>query len=340
MKKLRVAQMGLGPIGNRMTACMLAKGGFEIVAAADVDPEKKGLDVAELAGLEPIGVEVREDLGDTDSSTADLVVLTTLSRLASLTPQIEDCMARGLNVVTTCEELAYPWRRQPELARRIDRQAQSRGVSVLSTGVNPGFMMDYLPLVASGVCQSVDSVLVERVQDAGARRLPFQQKIGAGLSEEEFRRRVEDGDLGHVGLPESIDMIAAGLGWDLDSVEETVDPVLVDDEELCREWNVKRGQARGLHQVGVGRCGDKEAIRLVFRATLGEPESYDRVRLASLPPVDLRIEGGVHGDVATVSIALNCAPAVAASTPGLKTMLDLPATPCFAPGVGRWCSGS
>jgi 4-hydroxy-tetrahydrodipicolinate reductase len=108
----------------------------------------------------------------------------------------------------------------------IDRAARARKVRVLSTGVNPGFAMDALALALTAPCARVDRVAVTRVVDAGTRRLPLQRKVGAGLNLNQFRRAMTEGSVRHVGLLESVHMIAAGLGWKLDRVEETLEPAI------------------------------------------------------------------------------------------------------------------
>ncbi|MBC7234194.1 MAG: dihydrodipicolinate reductase, partial [Chloroflexi bacterium] len=233
MDTIRVLQMGLGPIGRRVTRYLLERGGLEIVGAVDSDPALRGKRLDELADLAAEGLvsgvvvvgSVEEALA---GGSADVAVVTTTSSLARLEPQLAPLIAHGLRVVSTCEELAYPWKRQPALARRIDIAAREAGVAVLGTGVNPGFLMDLLPVALSGVCQRVETVLVERVQDAQYRRLPFQKKIGAGLSPAEFDAKIREGSLRHVGLTESMHMIAAAFGWELSETEEQIEPVLAE----------------------------------------------------------------------------------------------------------------
>ena len=87
------------------------------------------------------------------------------------------------------------------MAKRIDALATRARVAVLGTGVNPGFVMDALPIALTGVCESVTAIEVDRVQDARIRRLPFQQKIGAGLTREEFADKVRTAASGTSAWP-------------------------------------------------------------------------------------------------------------------------------------------
>lgn len=323
---MRIVVVGLGPIGAAVVRELATRGGFELVGGVDVDPEKAGRDLGEVCGLaEPLGLAVTDDLeGTLQRATADAAVVCTGSALEDVTPTLEACLAAGAAIVSSCEELAYPWRQRGELAERLDRTAREAGRAVLGTGVNPGFLMDALPLTLTAVCRSVESVTVRRVQDASRRRLPFQRKIGAGLSVEEFERRVAARRLGHVGLPESIGMIAAGLGWELEGIEETIAARLAEGELGSERLRVAAGEVCGLYQRGLGIVDGRPRIRLEFEARLDAPASYDEVRIEGEPAFTSRVEGGVPGDVATASVLVNCLPRVVAAPPGLITMKDLP----------------
>jgi hypothetical protein len=232
-------------------------------------------------------------------------------------------------VVSTTEELAYPWWNQRALSKKIDAAARKARVAVVGTGVNPGFTMDALPITLTGVCEQVRAIAVNRIQDARSRRLPFQQKIGCGLTTAEFRARVEAGTVRHVGLTESIAMIAAAMGWTLERVTDQIKPVVSKDGISSPLLTVAPGRVCGLIQDGVGYVGGRPIITLHMEAYLGAPESYDSVEIDGTPTLSMKIAGGVHGDVATASITVNSIPKVLAATPGLHTMRTL-AIPSWA----------
>jgi 4-hydroxy-tetrahydrodipicolinate reductase len=236
----------------------------------------------------------------------------------------------GVNVVSTCEELSYPYRDAPDAAEVLHQTALAGGATVLATGVNPGFLMDTWPLFLSGTCESVDRVEVVRVQDSSARRLPFQAKIGTGKSPTAFRDLVEAGSIRHVGLRESIASVAAGLGWVLTRVEEDVEPVIASADVQTPQSLVRQGQVAGVRQVGRGWVNGREAIVLDFQAFAGAPRSFDEVRLFGVPDLHVVVEGGVHGDLATAAIVVNAGRRVVAAAPGLITMPDLPLVTCGA----------
>lgn len=325
--------VGLGPIGAAVAMQIAARKGFRIVGAVDIDPLKVGLDVGAVIGAQrKLRVKVGVDIGETiNASKPDVAVLCTSSSLKGVLPELLEVLKHGVPVVTTTEEAAYPRTANRELAKRIDDAARKARVAVLGTGVNPGFTMDALPIALSAVCERVDRVEVRRVQDARSRRLPFQQKIGAGLTPEEFQRKVENGSVRHVGFTESIQMIADAMGWKLDEITDDVSSRIA-DAAVSSEWlSVAAGQVCGIIQDGVGYMKGEPRVTLRLEAYLGAPESYDSVLIDGTPRIYSKIDGGVHGDIATASITVNSIPAVLAAAPGLRTMRDM-RLPSFAGG--------
>lgn len=330
MKKIKVIQYGLGPIGNKITKYLIEKEKFEIVGAIDIDPNKVGKDVGELAGLDSIGTLVTDNAEKLfQEVNADVVVLTTASSLKIVTPQIIQILNYGLPIVSTCEELSYPWLTEPELSKEIDIKAKEKNAAVLGTGVNPGFLMDFLPVALTGVCKSVKSVQVERYQNAFYRRIPFQQKIGAGLTIEQFRQKEKAGTLRHVGLTESMHMIAARLGWHLDKTEDIINPVIAEEKVTEGELIIEKGNALGVEQIGRGFQNGKEIITLIFKAWVGEENPRERIVIEGEPSIDSTINGGVNGDIATCAITVNAIPNIINAKPGLRTMADIEPVSCF-----------
>ena len=328
-EKIKVVQMGLGPIGNKATLYLAERANLQIVGAVDADPANVGQDVGVLAGLAPLGVVVKPDIAQAlAGQSADVVLLTTSSALTRIADQLKQVLPFGVHVVSSCEELSYPWQTNPALAGEIDELAKKHGVSVLSTGVNPGFLMDFLPIAMTGVCKSVRQVTVERIQDATFRRIPFQKKIGAGLTQAEFQAKVEQGVLRHVGLTESVQMIASRLGWRLDSTSDEIAPVVATQDVPLGDGVIEAGKVLGVRQIGRGIVNGREAITLFFRAAIGEPESRDRIIIDGEPSIDSCIKGGVNGDVATCAILVNALPAVMKARPGLRTMADIEPLAC------------
>jgi len=329
MKPLKVIQVGIGPLGQKTVSYLLERLNIEIIAALDVNPDLIGRDVAEIAGCHPIGVAVRASLDAETCRAADCAVLTTVSTMQAITPQILNLVTQGVPVVSTCEELSYPWDESPELAKAIDDAAKKHHVAVVGTGINPGFLMDSLPAFLTAVCQKVDSVEVQRYQNAASRRLPFQRKIGAGQTAATFAELVTEKKIRHVGLTESIQMIANSLGWQLSKTEDLIQPVIVDEQVQSDEIVVEPGGIAGVQQIGRGYVDGIEKITLDFKAWIGEPDPRDTIVIKGSPNVESSIKGGVNGDVATCAITINAIKQVIRATPGLHTMSDLPPVTFF-----------
>jgi len=325
--------VGLGPIGAAVAQQIATRKGFQIVAAVDIDPGKAGRDVGEVIELgRKLRVTVGADIGKAiRTSRPDVAVLCTSSSLKAVLPQFLEVLKGRVPIVTTTEEASYPAKKNRSVARRIDEAARKAKVAVLGTGVNPGFTMDALPIALSAVCERVDRVEVWRVQDARIRRLPFQQKIGAGLTTEQFQKQVTEGGIGHVGLTESIAMIADALGWTLDRITDHFAPKVASVTTASEYLAVDPGYVCGIVQDGVGYRKGQPAIRLHMEAYLGAPDSYDSVEIEGSPNVTMKIPGGIQGDLATASMVVNAIPHVLAASPGLHTMRDI-ALPSFFAG--------
>jgi hypothetical protein len=328
MEKMNVIIYGCGVMGLRAAEILSKKKSFDIVGAIDIDPELVGKDLGELIEKgHNLGIPIQNDPVELfDQVDADAVVLTTLSHLEEVYPQIDQCIRAGLNIVSTCEELSYPWKREPDLARKIDDMAREKGVTVVGTGINPGYLMDTLPLILTAPCLEVQSIRVTRMMDSSKRRIPFQKKIGTGLSTESFRDKIDHKMItGHVGLLESINMIADGLGWKLDETEELPpEPIIAEREVQTAAGRVKPGDVLGLVSIAYASVGGRKVITLEFNANAGITEEYDEIVIQGIPNVHQRIIGGIHGDVGTVAVTINTIPRAVKCEPGLILMKDLP----------------
>jgi 4-hydroxy-tetrahydrodipicolinate reductase len=323
---IRVLMYGLGPIGAAVARQVASRKGFQIVGAVDIDRAKIGLDLGQVIGLEKkLRVRVTNDAaGAIKAGKPDVAVLCTSSSLKKVMPQIEAVLKKKVAIVSTTEELSYPVGKNRALAKKIDALAKKAKVAVVGTGVNPGFAMDALPITLTGICERVDSIRVDRIQDARSRRLPFQQKIGSGLNKEQFAQKVKDGSVRHVGLAESVTMIADAMGWKLDKVTDEIQPKIAEQAVESELIAVDPGYVCGIVQDGIGYMKGKPVVTLHMEAYLGAPESYDAVTVEGNPRITQKIAGGLHGDIATASITVNSIPKILRVSPGLRTMADMP----------------
>lgn len=315
---------GLGPIGCRLAARLLARPGLRLVGAVDIDPAKVGRSLEDVLGTDsPTGIIVTDALRRAvGGGRGGVVVHATGSRVRQVAPQLAAVAAAGWNVVSTCEELVYPQIADAALAEELDRTARRYGVTMLGSGINPGFLLDSLVLVLTGACTRVDAVTVQRTVDTNQRRAPLQRKAGVGLTEAEFRHRADLGAIGHVGLSQSAHLVAQRLGWELTSYRETIDPVLAEQVTQTGLGAVEAGGVLGQRQTAVARVGDREVLRYVQLMAAGQPSS-DVIDIAGEPPVHQRIEPGVNGDVGTEAVVSNLVVPVAEARPGLLTMADV-----------------
>ncbi len=322
LEDLEAVQYGVGPIGSRIVQTALERG-VRFVGAVDIDPEKVGTDLGSLvSAVDSLGVRVTDNVSEALSSSPQLVFHSTVSSLEAATPQLVEILRAGANVVSTTEELSYPWERFPEAASRIDEEARNNGVTCLGTGINPGFAMDVFPAILSSGCRSLDEIRVQRVQDAALRREPLQKKVGAGMSVGKFKRTIAR-EGGHVGLIESLQMLTSALGWELDRVEDELHPVLAEQTVSSSYLTVQPGDVAGVHQVAKGYRRDRCVLELDLKMFLGG-DPLDRVLLRGQPDLEVRVEGGFHGDLATPAVVCNVVPRVLRHSPGLATMIDLP----------------
>jgi len=325
-KKIRTIQYGVGPIGAAIVKLLRQKSAIQVIGAIDTDPAKAGRDLGEVVGATdaPWGVPVMADSAAMLGKSADLVVHSTSSSLPSVMDQLLECLAAESCIVSTCEELSYPFRKYPELSKKLDEEAKTWGVALVGTGVNPGFVMDKLAITLSSVSQHIEHAKSIRVVDAGKRRLPLQKKIGAGMSVEEFRGQVAAGVIKHHGLPESIAMVADALGFDVDEITETIEPMVAREHVKTEYLEVAPGQAAGVHQIGRGLVKGEEKIYMELQMYVGARDPHDTIELTGTPGLKLTIPGGTHGDLATAAVAVNTIPSILAAPAGLRTSRDLP----------------
>lgn len=321
-----VVVMGLGFIGQEIARAALQSEELELIGAVDKSPSLAGKKLSDVLGMPAGTFKISSTLGQAVGRRKGVVLLhATGSKLPAVTDQVLEALSLGMHVVSTCEELSFPWFNHAELADKIDRAAQKAGTTVLGTGINPGFVMDRLVATLGQVCGPIRHAKVSRVVDARKRRPGLQRKVGAGLTEDEFFALVDKDLVGHVGLVESAALCALGLGIDCDDYEEELTPVFAEEEITGGAFPVKKGRVAGIHQVAIGLADGQERVRLELTIAVGADEPGDFIELDADPPVRMSIPGGLSGDRATANLVVNAAPRVSAAQPGLLTVLELPA---------------
>jgi 4-hydroxy-tetrahydrodipicolinate reductase len=330
LDRIPVAVAGLGQIGREVARAVLARPELRLVGALESDrtlvgqPLSKLLDVA----LGPDDLRIQgEEAAVLESARDGVLLQLTGSRLPDVVGQIERALKGGLNVISSCEELAFPWLRHADLGEKIEELARRAKRSVLGTGINPGFVLDRLVCTLGAAVGHIQKVHAERIVDAGTRRAALRRKLGAGLTREEWDRQVDEGTIGHVGLSESAALVSAGLGLDCDEFDETIDPVVAQVRLTgpTLEATVERDHVAGCRQVARGFSGGREVVQLALTIAVGAKDPHDEVHLFGQPEVHMISPGGIAGDRATAWTVVNSIPALVTAEPGLLTVLDLPA---------------
>ncbi len=324
-KKIRAVQYGVGPIGSAIVRLLRKKESIEIIGAIDSDPKKAGRDLGEFLGAAdaPWGVKITGDAAAMLAESPDVVIHSTSSSLPKVADQLRACLAAGACVVSTCEELSYPFRKYSGLATKLDIEAKTWGVALVGTGVNPGFVMDKLLITLSAACQEIESVRAVRVVDASKRRMPLQKKIGAGMTVQEFRAQVAAGVIKHHGLPESVAMVSDALGLAVDVITERIEPIVARSPVKTEFLEVAEGQVAGVFQVAQGLAAGEEKIHMELQMYVGAANPADTVEIIGRPNLSLTIPGGTHGDIATAAVVVNSISAILEAPAGLRTSRDL-----------------
>lgn len=319
---LKAIMYGVGEIGKLIVENGL-KRGFEFVGGVDVDPEKVGRDLGLVVGVERLGVKIVKEPEEIFSrERVDVVFHATGSYLDRVYPQIVKCLKFGVNVVSTCETLSYPYYRYPELSQLIDAYAKAHDSTVVGAGVNPGFLLDILPAVLTAPLVEFERIKATRSLDASKRRLAFQKKIGVGMEPSEFKKMLEEGKLtGHVGYVESVLLVSKALNLNVEKVEEGQEPIIAREKVESRGVVVEEGKVVGVEGYGRGYVGGEPVVEVVLKAGVGF-EDYEEIEVIGEPSYTWR-STGTPGDISTVGVVLNLGKKISSVKPGLKTVLDI-----------------
>jgi hypothetical protein len=330
----RIAVCGLGTIGSQVARLLIEhRRGVEIVGAASKEPSQVGRSLSEVLALDtrdgPVVVDsVQEAIG----SGPEAIVLATGSFLPDVVDDVMACAQAGVNLVSPCEELAYPFRRDPKLAAEIDAAARQGGATILGTGVNPGFIFDTLVATCSGVCWDISAIRGRRVVDTIGFGQNIHLRLGIGYTEEEFQAGHAEGTIaGHVGFPESIELVCERLGLPLDGpVTEEFEPFIARTPAPTKYGQVKAGLTEGFVQRATGTVGGVELVRfellLHLRPREAGHEPADTIEIDGRQPIRLSLNPGMDAVLATSAELVNSLPGVIHAAPGLKTVKDLPAS--------------
>lgn len=347
MAEIRVIHWGLGAMGGGMVRLVARKPGLVSVGAVDKDPRKVGQDLGEVAGLdERLGVKVSGSLAEATEGAgrtgraADVVLLAIASFTREVYPAIMEAVEAGLHVVTIAEEMAYPSLGQQQMAQKMDSLARKKGVTVLGTGINPGFILDTLVIALTGACQEVQKIRAARINDLSPFGPAVMRTQGVGTTPEEFQRGLESGAIvGHIGFPESMTMIAQAIGWRLDRIEQEREPIISKVYRETPHVRVEPGMVAGCRHIGRGYLDGREVITLEhpqqIHPELEGVETGDFIWIQGTPDLNFAGQPEIPGGVGTIALAVNSIPAVMDAEPGLVTMADLPVPRAIMGDLGQ-----
>lgn len=338
-KQFDIIQVVLGPMGKIITKLLLQRKNISLRGVIDIDPLLVGKELSEVLDIEKkLDLTIESDLDSILSrENADVVIIANSSSLEKIVSTIESAVKSGSNVISICEELSYPFQYHAERSKKLDLLAKSNNVTIVGTGINPGYLMDLLPIVLTAPCQSIKSIKETRMMNSAKRRVTFQKKIGTGLSIEEFHKKFSNKEItGHVGLTQSIQMIVSALGIEYDEIVELPPQEIITEKELTTSYGeiVTEGYVCGLQSKAYAKKEGKKIILLDFIAYTGEHNEYDSVLIEGAPSIHQKIIGGVHGDLGTSAIVANLIPIAVAARPGLLTMKDIP-VPCYTENIWK-----
>ncbi|HPQ46398.1 MAG TPA: 2,4-diaminopentanoate dehydrogenase [Clostridia bacterium] len=331
MKNIQIAIWGFGAMGAGMARMISKKTGVDVAAVCDLHPARIGRSAGEVLGINKWKDVIIEDSIEKalDGKDIDLCLLATDSFTRGAFPKMETILEKGINIITTAEEMAYPRAGEPELAKRLDEIAKANGVTVLGTGINPGLIMDLLVICLTGCMEEVIHIEAKRVNSLSPFGETVMEEQGVGITEEEFNDRVAHGKLaGHVGFNESINMIADAIGWKVDEFRQQMKPILTTVDRKSPHGFAPAGNLAGINMTGQGYIDGEVKIDMIHPQQI-EPEmegthTGDYITLAGNPPVNMAITPEVDGGIGTIAMCVNMIPHVMNAKPGLKTMIDLP----------------
>lgn len=331
-QNIKVAVWGFGVMGRGITRTLLEKQGVEISGVCSKHPDSVGKGVLEMLGVTSGQPEViiQSDIDKVISpGSCDICVLASDSFINKQFDKLAAVLEKGVNAITIAEEMAYPWAQEPQLAARLDEIAKGNGVSVLGTGINPGFVMDLLAICLSGCMATVNSVQCKRINSLSPFGATVMEEQGIGRTVEEFQEGVSTGSLaGHVGFPESIRMISDAIGLGVDSIRQQMEPIVTAIDRQAPHGFAAAGLVAGVNMTGQGLRDGRVVVDMLHPQQI-EPElvgiqTGDHITLEGSPRVEMRISPEISGGQGTIAMCVNCIPHVINAEPGLRTMIDIP----------------
>jgi 2,4-diaminopentanoate dehydrogenase len=331
---VKIGLCGLGSIGKAAARLLLDhRTGYHIVGAVTKDPADIGRPLGEVAGAATASdVVVGDDLATLLADKPDVILFATGSFLRDTGADVLSCAEAGVNLISPCEELSFPFTRDAGLAAKIGAAAEASGATILGTGVNPGFIFDAFLVAASGCSWDVERITGRRVVDVVGFGENIHRRLGIGYTPEEFDDGHANGTIaGHVGFPESVQLVAERLGLALDGpVTEVFEPMIAQTAVPTSYGGLPAGVTEGFVQRATGTVGGNPFMELELVLHLRPKEAgmpaADTFTIHGVHPVSVTLDPGMDAIPATAAQLVNSIPGVLSAPAGLKTVKDLPAS--------------
>ncbi|MFB4311642.1 dihydrodipicolinate reductase [Actinomadura sp. GTD37] len=333
----RIVQWATGALGRSAIRGVLDRDDMELAGVWVHTPAKEGADAGALAGRDPIGIAATRDLDDILALDADCVVYAPTpaqDRFADL-DTICALLASGKNLISLCG-LVYPYAHGPRYVGDLEQACKRGGTSVHGSGVSGGFMADVMPLVLSRLSRRITHVYTRECSDF-ARHPSWRMvhgMLGFGKTEEAYQRALRPNRAAMRAMfAESLHLVAAGLGVDLDEIDVDVDYRLAGTDLVTAAGPIPRGTVAAARWTFSGLAGGRPVItvEVVHKADAARmPDEWGSpgysLRVNGRPSLMLSVDEDWLTDVISAASghALNSVPAVCAAEPGIRTYLDLP----------------
>ncbi len=339
-EKIKVIQYGLGAMGVGMVKMLLEKKDIELVGAISASGRNKGLDVGTAIGLDrKLGVLISNDAEKVlNTVKADIVLHATCTTLEDAVRETVPILKSGKNVITIAEEVLYPTGGNKKVFDDLDRIARENNVTILGTGINPGFVMDFLPLSMTGIMINIKRIKMQRVVNYGRYGKSVWEHIGVGKDIEAFNQGCKRGEIVlHVGLEQTVNICAAALGWKLDKITVDKEPIISRIQRDTEFGSVLPGSIGGFKQIAIGWYKEEALITQELIGLINPDEKEDGVALGNNiwlegdPSIHLFVGGEFadQGGKGTYAHAVNSIPQVIQAKPGFSTVISLPPAICL-----------
>jgi 4-hydroxy-tetrahydrodipicolinate reductase len=344
----RVIQWSTGHVGTCALHGIIQHPDLELVGLWVHSESKAGRDAGELCGLPPAGVAATNDADALLALDADVVSYTATADLRPWEAVEDICriLESGKNVVSSSlVQLLHPPKADQTMVDRLEAACKTGGTSMFTSGIDPGFANDLLPIVLSGFCERIDHIRIQEILNYATYDQPevLFETMGFGKPLDNTPLLLFPGALSYAwgGV---IHMIGDALDVDVTEIRERHEKASLDHDVDIELGTVGAGTMSGLRFEVAGVVGGEERIVVEHVTRVhddvapdwpkGHGQGYYRIELTGSPSVNVDLElvgedgdhntGGVLG---TAMRIVNAIPDVVAAPPGMLSTLDLPVTP-------------